>query len=178
MITLRDLTAWEDRLFRQLAGHRGPMEARDAEWTRTGLYADYAAIFSGYVDLAEAGLTPADRLEALKRAVFLVWYEGAEPAPLSGVTELPEGSVRRALSQLERLCIRKGFDRELQWMLPWYWRLADYALLRVPGLACLEEHLQRAPPDSDAWRHAPMMATDFEHRGRMGRYWGTLRRAG
>jgi hypothetical protein len=178
MITLDDLTGWEERLVRQLDGRGGPLDERDGWWARTGLYADYAAIFSGYVDLVEAGRTPEEQLEALKRAVFLVWYEGAAPAPLSGLTELPDSRVRQALSLLEQRCIHHGLDPELGWMLAWYWSVADQALLRVAGLACLEEQLRQEPPDWDRWRRTPMPADAFARRGRMGQYWESVRRTG
>jgi hypothetical protein len=178
LITLEDLTAWEERLVRQLESRPGPLEQRDAQWTRTGLYAEYAAVFTGYADLVEAGRTPEERLEALKRAVFLLWYEGAEPAPLSGLAELPESRVLHILTLLERLCIHDGLDAELRWMLPWYWRHAGHALLRVAGLACLEALLGQASPDWGAWRQAPMPAGVFGGRGSMGRYWQSVRRTG
>ena len=174
MMTLAALGAWEDRLLRELGRPRGSLEDRDSELTRSGLYAEYAALFGGYVDLAEAADEPGERLEALKRAVFLAWYEGAEPAPLSGLAELPELAVRRTLELLEERCRRRELDGELEWMLPWYHAVAEYSLLRLPGLHCLEARLGSLDPA--AWETA--RRSDALHgRGAMGRYWSGLRRA-
>ena len=174
MMTLGALGAWEDRLLRELGRRRGSLEDRDNELTRSGLYAEYAAIFGGYVEMARDGDDPAARLEALKRAVFLTWYEGAEPAPLSGLAELPELAVRRTLELLEERCRHGELDRELEWMLPWYHAVAERSLLRLPGLRSLEARL--AALDPSAWEQA-RGSHRLEGRGAMGRYWATLRRA-
>ena len=174
MMSLAALGAWEDRLLRQLARCRGSLEDRDGELTRSGLYADYVALFGGYVDLAQAASSPDDRLEALKRAVFLAWYEGAEPAPLSGLAELPELAVRRTLELLEERCRRDELDDELAWMLPWYHIIAEHSLLRLPGLRCLEARV--AALDPAAWESA-CRPDSLLGRGAMGRYWASLRRA-
>jgi hypothetical protein len=174
MMTLAALGAWEERLLRQLARSRGSLEDRDGELTRSGLYAEYASLFGGYVDLAEAAAEPAERLEALKRAVFLAWYEGAEPAPLSGLAELPELAVRRTLELLEERCRRHEVAAELAWMLPWYHVVAERSLLRLPGLRCLEAQLRTLDPD--AWETA-RRPESLHGRGAMGRYWSSLRRA-
>lgn len=174
MMTLGALGAWEERLLRELSRCRGSLEDRDGELTRSGLYADYAALFGGYVELARDGEEPEDRLEALKRAVFLAWYEGAEPAPLSGLAELPELAVRGTLELLEERCRRGGMDGELAWMLPWYHAVAEYSLLRLPGLRCLEASL--ASLDPGAWERERRPEA-FRGRGAMGRYWFSLRRA-
>ncbi len=174
MMSLAALGAWEDRLLHQLGRSQGSIEDRDGELARSGLYADYTAIFGEYVDLAEAAAEPADRLEALKRAVFLTWYEGAEPAPLSGLAELPELAVRRTLELLEARCRRQEMDQELAWMLPWYHVVAEHSLLRLPGLRCLEAQLRLLDPE--AW-HSARRPDTLHGRGAMGRYWSSLRRA-
>jgi hypothetical protein len=174
MITLDALGAWEDRLLRELGRPRGSLEDRDSELTRSGLYAEYAAVFGGYADLARDAMEPAERLEALKRAVFLTWYEGAQPAPLTGLAELPELAVRRTLELLEERCRQGMLDPELEWMLPWYHAVAEHSLLRLPGLRYLETRLGALDPA--AWRAAGR-PDRLEGRGAMGRYWASLRRA-
>ena len=174
MMTLAALGTWEERLIRHLARSRGSLEDRDGELTRSGLYAEYAALFGGYVDLAQTAVEPAERLEALKRAVFLTWYEGAQPAPLSGLAELPELAVRRTLELLEERCRRDEVDQELAWMLPWYHVVAEHSLVRLPGLRYLEAQLRTLDPA--AWETARRPET-LHGRGAMGRYWSSLRRA-
>ena len=174
MMTLAALDAWEERLLRTLGRSQGSLEERDGTLARSGLYADYAALFGEYVDIAETAAEPADRLEALKRAVFLTWYEGAEPAPLSGLAELPELAVRRTLELLEARCRRHEIDQELVWMLQWYHVVAEHSLLRLPGLRSLEAQLRVLDPE--AW-HSARRPDTLRGRGAMGRYWSSLRRA-
>ena len=174
MIALESLGVWEDRLLHELAGRRGSLETRDSELTRSGLYAEYAALFAAYVEMAQVAPDPAQRLEALKRAIFLAWYEGAEPAPLSGLAELPELAVRRTLELLEERCRRGELDPELEWMLPWYHAVAEHSLLRLPGLNSLEARVRVLDPS--AWETARRPEA-LRNRGAMGRYWAALRRA-
>jgi hypothetical protein len=174
MMTLAALGAWEERLLHLLGRSHGSLAERDGELARSGVYAEYAALFGEYVDIAEAAADHADRFEALKRAVFLAWHEGAEAAPLSGLAELPELSVRRVLELLEERCRRGEIDHELAWMLPWYHVVAKHSLLRLPGLRALEAQLRVLDPE--AWLTARRPET-LHGRGAMGRYWSTLRRA-
>jgi hypothetical protein len=138
------------------------------------LYAEYAALFAEYADMARFASDPAARLEALKRATFLAWYEGAEPAPLSGLAELPELAVRRTLELLDERCRQGDLDPELEWMLPWYHAVAEHSLLRLPGLNCLEARVRALDPS--AWETARRPEA-LMNRGAMGRYWVSLRRA-
>jgi len=177
MLALQELTAWEERLLQHLAARRGLFEELDEAWKQSGLYAEYGRVLSSYVNLADAGDDPADRLEALKRAIFLLWYETAEPQELSGLSGLPESAVQRTLELLDQLCRHGELDAELHWMLPWYHNVAPWGLLRVAGLACLETFLDQSAADWNAWENQRLSSHGFEHRGQMGRYWGSMRSA-
>ena len=169
MITLRDLAAWESRVASIVAQASGTFEERDRALERAGLYAEYPAILSGYLALLDDESSAA---EALKRAVFLVWYSGVEPPVVSGIAELPEIEARAALDALDAVCRSEGADDELKWMLAWYYEVADYALLRVPGLHAVEKVI--AESDPFAWKRATMEREQMEGRGLLGRYWQSL----
>lgn len=167
VMTLQELAAWEDRLDRLVrAAAAGSLEDRDRTLLETGVYADYAAVFRSYVDLLDdedAGP------EALKRATALVWLSGMEPAPLTGLAELPEQSVSAVRRALEERTRRGELDDELLWMLPWYYGIADFALVGAEAVPHLEAMLVEA--DFQAWRRAPPALARLAGRGQLGRYW-------
>lgn len=169
MITLRDLAAWESRVAVLVAQTDGALEERDRTLERSGLYAEYPAILSGYLALLD---DEESALEALKRAVFLVWYSAIELPVTSGISELPESGVRATLDAIEAACREGRVDDELRWMLAWYHDAGGDALLRVPGLRAVESTVAGADPY--AWRAAQRSADVMQDRGLLGRYWMTL----
>lgn len=169
MITLRDLAGWESRVAMIVAQASGDPEERDRALERSGLYAEYPAILSGYLALLE---DDESRLEALKRAVFLVWYSAVEAPMLSGIAELPDSAVRATLEALERACREGSIDDEARWMLSWYHQAGDYALLRTPGLPAVEALV--AEGDPMAWEAVVTDEGTMAERGLMGRYWSSL----
>ena len=169
MITLRDLAAWESRVSVLVAQTAGPLEDRDRTLERSGLYAEYPAILSGYLALLD---DEESALEALKRAVFLVWYSAMELPVTSGISELPESGVRATLDAIEAACREGRIDEEMRWMLAWYHGVGDSALLRVPGLRAVEATV--AGVDPYAWRKASRSPDVMQDRGLLGRYWLTL----
>ncbi|HUF29440.1 MAG TPA: hypothetical protein VMM77_02165 [Gemmatimonadaceae bacterium] len=172
MITLRDLAAWESRVASIVAQVSGTLEERDRALERAGLYAEYPAILSGYLALLD---DESSAPEALKRAVFLVWYSGVEPPVISGIAELPEIEARAALDALDAVCRADQTDEELRWMLAWYHEVADYAILRVPGLLAVQAVIDEG--DSSAWQRAALSREQMEGRGLLGRYWLSLARS-
>ena len=169
MITLRDLAAWESRVSILVTQTGGALEDRDRALERSGLYAEYPAILSAYLALLD---DEESALEALKRAVFLVWFSAIELPMTSGIAELPESRVRATLDAIEAACREGRIDDELRWMLAWYHDVGDTALLRVPGLLAVEEAV--AGVDPYAWRSAPRSLDVMQDRGLLGRYWLTL----
>lgn len=161
-MTLEELTALENEW---LAKHpsRGFMEQRDAFLQRNGVYDAWRRIFAEYVALARLG-----DLEALKRALFLAWYEQAEPSPLSGLYLL-DGTLKEEVFQmLEDLAARDGFDDELEWMLPYYYMIADWYLMsgfdRVASASTRHVRL---------WQKR-CLGRSFDNRGQLGVYWASI----
>ena len=165
---LWELAAREEALGEAIAGARGRMEEKHAQLDAAGVFAEYAEIHRDYVELAA---DPVAGMEALKRAVFLDWYELAEPACFSGLSGLDAAARRECLRALDRLCARDGLDAELAWVLPWYFLVAAYAFTafgQLPGLAA-----RLAALDPHAWEAADP-PDDLRQRGRMGEYWQSL----
>ena len=65
MLGLASLSGWEDAVLASVRGASGTPDERDAQIERSGLYGEYPAIVSAYVEhFADAD----SALEALKRA--------------------------------------------------------------------------------------------------------------
>ena len=173
MITLRELAAWEDRVAQAVARATGAVEERDRQLEQAGVYGEYPAIFAAYLALG----TPEspEGLEALRRATFLAWYAGVEPACFSGISGLPEAQTRSVCERLDALFRAGPADAQLAWMVPWYNSVFEYPFALYPGLASLRAYLARA--DHRAWERIDLTPDELRGRGQMGRYWSSLVRA-
>src|SRR5919201_1684707 len=144
MITLRELASWEDRIADAVSRASGAMEERDRQLEQAGVYGEYPAIFAAYVALGSA--ESADGLEALRRATFLAWYAGVEPACFTGISELPEAQTRAVCEQLDEMCRAGTLDAQLAWMVPWYHSVFEYPFALYPGLKSLRAFVTAADP--------------------------------
>ena len=178
--TLRDLTAWEERVMARVAAAArgsagGDPAERDRRLERDRVYADYPVICEGYLARAWSARGSDEGREALRRAVFLLWCSGARPAFLTGVAELPDEMFEAVVSALDEQCQRGALDAELRWMLPRYHAAAPEVFGRFHDQRALQEFLAAAP--ADAWRRESLRPEAFRGRGQMGWYWeGVLRR--
>ncbi|HEX2781586.1 MAG TPA: hypothetical protein VHM30_18925 [Gemmatimonadaceae bacterium] len=174
MLTLQALANWEAAVLASLRGATGTIEERDAQITRSGLYAEYPVIFTTYLDIARDADDAATALEALKRAVFLAWYGLSEPPVQSGIAELPETAIRNVLLELDR-AIRNGTaDDELRWMLAWYHAAFGYVFEHFGPVRALGPFIAGVAAD-EALAHRDERAR-FADRGQMGLYWAAALR--
>ena len=70
VLSLSSLAGWEEAVLASISAASGSAEERYRQIERSGMYGEYPAIVSGYVELFD---DEESSLEALKRAVFLVW---------------------------------------------------------------------------------------------------------
>ena len=169
MLGLASLSGWEDAVLASVRGASGTPDERDAQIERSGLYGEYPAIVSAYVEhFADAD----SALEALKRAYFLVW-RGAMATPAdSGIASLPEGTIRTVIDELDAWARRGAADPELRWMLGHYHAVGP-SVLDLYGASV---PLIRVAADAggDAWRAAGITRASMAGRGQLGRYWTAL----
>ncbi|MEO6877661.1 MAG: hypothetical protein ABI205_04210, partial [Gemmatimonadaceae bacterium] len=114
VLSLAALANWEMAVLASIRGASGTAQERDAQITRSGMYAEYPAIFSAYLELVHLSGDEAISLEALKRAVFLAWYSFKVPSIESGIAELPESSVRDVMQSLGSTIAGRRTDDELR----------------------------------------------------------------
>lgn len=152
-----------------IAGASGTLEERDSQIERSGLYGEYPAIVSAYVELfADQDST----LEAIKRALFLVWRSSTASPAECGIAPLPEGTLRAVIDELDSRARRDASDVELRWMLGHYHALAP-TMLELYGASDRLVMLAESASEDD-WRREKVDAEAIRRRGQMGRYWSAL----
>lgn len=166
-ITLRALGREETQLLARVGSVEGTMEVKTA--ALAGVSQAYATVHRNYVELAENG-----DLEALKRAVFLQWFAVVEPPFLTGLSDLDQGSVARAMAVVDRLCAAGALDDELAWMLPYYYLIAEWAF--PPGEEC-PHFAAYCKTNEPKGLVQPPASTQLAGRGQMGDYWQSVQRS-
>lgn len=168
MLSLSSIAGWESAVVASILGAKGTIEERDQQIERSGMYGEYPAILRAYQELLA---DPESALEALKRAVFIVWYGASEPPVYTGIAALPEGTSREIIEAVD-VRVRRGADDELSWMLAWYDAQSPSLFELFGGAPSVSHHL--ATCDFDAWTHAKILPAQMAMRGQMGQYWTSL----
>jgi hypothetical protein len=169
VLSLSSLAGWEEAVLASLRGASGPIDERDRQIERSGLYGEYPAIVRAYMELFT---DPDSSLEATKRALFLVW-RGAMALPAeTGIADLPDGTSRAVIAELDARVGRGGVDAELGWMLAWYCWQGRHLFELYGGTARLLALAEDAAPD--AWRSAGITPATMAGRGQLGTYWAAL----
>ena len=169
MLGLGSLSGWEDAVLASVRGATGTLEERDAQIERSGLYGEYPAIVSAYIE----HFSDADSaLEALKRAFFLVWRGAMAPPAESGIATLPDGTIRLVIDELDAWARRGATDAELRWMLGHYHAIGPSVLELYGASAPLIRHA--ADAGGDSWRGVGLTPASMSGRGQLGRYWTAL----
>lgn len=175
MLSLNALAGWEMAVLGSIRGATGGIEERDAQITRSGIYAEYPAIFGGYLELVLDADDAAIVAEALKRGIFIAWY-GFQALPVtSGIAELPESAIRRLMVALDERIAAGEADEEVRAMLAWYARKFGYVFDHFGPVRGLEEMIADVTPARVAALAAE--GARWTGRGQMGEYWSALRPA-
>lgn len=169
MLSLPSLAGWEQAVLSSIAGATGAPEERDRQIERAGMYGEYPAIVRSYIELFD---DPDSSLEAVKRALFLVWRSAMALPMATGLTALPETTARRVIEQLDDVIRRGADDAELRWMLAWYRAEGSFVLELYGATARVMSLGSELGPD--AWRAENIEPIVMAPRGQMGRYWAAL----
>lgn len=168
MPSLDALAGWESAVLASVRGASGTIDERDRQITLSGLYAEYPAILRSYLD------GPPDDpggIEALKRAVFIVWVSTIEPSPDTGISEIPEGLARDVMQALDDRLRTGMLDEEFLLMLAWYRSILP-AAFELYGADASTASATSEVGYGD-WRHR-FVSTQFSNRGQLGMYWKSL----
>lgn len=177
MLSLSALASWETVTLASIHGADGTIEERDAQITRSGMYAEYPAIFATYLELAQLASDAPTALEALKRAVFLAWCCFTSPSVFTGIAELPESLVREVMGLLDRAILDGRVDDELRAMVGWYRGQFDAVFELFGPVRRLDEFIGILDVDDASARVAAAQNREprrGDSRGQMGAYWSQL----
>jgi hypothetical protein len=165
-VILAELASREDALFQRVLTATGLMEEKHAQLQDWGIFDEYRDIHRFYAALI---IDPKSGLEALKRALFLGWYDLSEPACFTGIFNLSAEVNRYVLAAVETKLGEGGLDLDMEWMLPFYYSITDYFFDVQRDLALLQAFFTEA--DTTLWQRVEHSAADFRGRGQMGDYW-------
>ena len=164
---LDSLAAREKNIETQVLSIPGGWEIVERRSSELGIFTEYSEIHQEYVRLAQTGDN-----EALKRALFLQWFEYAEPTALTGIYQLDEKAKDAVFQIIEKKCQSDGLDTELKWMIPYYFQISPYFHERkYPKFTSF---CKSNPPSKK--NPAPPKDAQFSNRGLMGRYWLSIKR--
>jgi hypothetical protein len=172
-MTLDELSIQEAAIEQSLAGPGFAEELKrraiDADVPRR-----WVAVHRGYATLLD-GQDELVSLEALKRAVFLLWFGCAEPAFLTGMwSEWDPGAMERTWAALLTHLTGEHTDAELRWMVAYYYAVCSWLFEQAPAPTALAAVVR--PLDREAWERAAWAPEQFADRGRLGSYWRSMRR--
>ncbi len=115
-----------------------------------------------------------ESLEALKRALFLQWFECTEPGYMTGIVDLDADAALAIVGRVEKAFVEQSPDFELGQMVGYYLAVSDRCLDRYPlgpakglGLATASPPIGFLTSDSQR--------TTYPARGLMGNYFLSLR---
>jgi hypothetical protein len=171
VLSLEALGNWEMAVLASIKGASGTADERDAQITRSGMYAEYPAIFGAYLELVRLCADEAIALEALKRAVFLAWWSFSVPSVDSGIAELPESNVRETMQLLESAIVSGRTDDELRSMLAWYHSRFGYVFDHFGPVRELEAFVRAVRDGLVADARPAATARSSADRGQLGIYW-------
>jgi hypothetical protein len=170
-LSLEALASWESAVIAAIRGATGTPDERDAQITRSGMYGEYPAIIAAYVELLFHSENAATRLEALKRAVFLVWNSYNVPSVDSGISELSESVVRELMRGLDRYLADDHGDDELRNMLAWYRDTFGYPFEYFGPVRSLDRFIRDVTSDE---ARRSLASCSFSGRGQLGAYWSAV----
>jgi len=142
----------------------GCLEERDEYLLKHGLYKEWRSLFVKYANLALVGDS-----EALKRSLFLLWYQCAEPNQLSGINELDENLAEKILIKIDTMSESGKLDSELTFMLPFYYQITEWYFERFSNLNNI---LKASLANPDLWE-LEVPKVNWGNRGVMGDYWSS-----
>jgi hypothetical protein len=173
MLSLDALAHWESAVLASIRGATGTIDERDVQITRSGMYAEYPAIFNAYTEARDE--SPDALLERYKRAIFLIWCSFTQLPVDSGIAELPETRVREEMHSLGALIESGALDEEFRLMLAWYRGHFGYMFDHFGGVRGLDDLIGGLSPDEARTELRRLRAPgDFVGRGQLGDYWRTI----
>ena len=170
-MTLRELAAREAHCRREMDRVQKAVSVSDRVAAENWAEVELREIHHLYSALAMAD--SADSLEALKRGLFLTWFECAEPSYVTGIRNLDGAASVAFMDRLEEEITSMRADRELSEMLAYYAQVAKWCLDRFQMGVASRAGAGRSP--SLKFLTSDVQPATYQDRGLMGDYFLSLR---
>lgn len=167
-MSIDELDFSEQELMLKVHSAEGTIEEKSDYLRRNGVFDSYNEICKAYAKMIGS---QENGIEALKRAIFLCWYQFAEPSCFTGIHKLSEEITKQICESLEYKVFSNDLDFELQWMLSHYNKVIDLPFSLYPNLEQTKLFLAKS---NFSWQEIKPDKKMFEKRGQMGFYWRTI----
>jgi len=165
-MNLEELNLREKRLKLEVGKISGSIEEKSEQLEKSGIFEEYNKVFIAYSNLIES---ENEGPEALKRAVFLTWYQSAEPSLVSGIDYLSEDFSLKVLKKLDKEVEHKTLDVEFHQMLSHYILVIDFVFNGFANIQSIQ-----TVPLGKTLQDPTFNTNKFENRGQMGMYWSNI----
>ncbi|MEM9337176.1 MAG: hypothetical protein AAGA66_00485 [Bacteroidota bacterium] len=163
-MSIDELGKRELDLYSKLCKLTGTIEDKIEQLDHSEITEEYKQIHSEYSRIAKK------EGEALKRALFIMWYAVTEPIWLTGIGELDFEAEVRVVKLLNRRLGKNVSDYELDWMLAYY---ADFTFV-FERFADYEHFYKRVSTKTGIAFPGSIDKRSMANRGLMGVYFLSL----
>ena len=167
MITeLYKISIREEACLNSLITIEGTIEEKNLKIEKSNIPEKYNQIFKQYSELA------AFNIEALKRAVFFLWYSRVEPFFITGMNfENEKKSVNNVIKLLDKMIIENKLDREFKTMLNHYsnW---DFLFADLSNYGNFYNYIEQNKNAEITLENI----NEMKDRGELGNYWKSLKK--
>ena len=170
-MTTKDLSDKEIDIYNTARSLNGTMDEKAKILRDSGIFDKYKQLHDQYLFLVNTSADQSERLEALKRTIFLNWYHIIEPSCFTGIGELNGDTIHKSYLVLNDYLKSKTADDELKWMLSFY-AFNDWAIL-VHCKDDMPELIEFVTHVDSKHNHVPdknMLVGIMIDRGQMGEY--------
>lgn len=171
-MTLNNLSKKELEILQYVDSLEGTIQQLKEQLSDSEIFNQYRDIHKNYLALFHQQTDENNKLETLKRLIFLNWYSLAEPSCYTGMEELDAQVTFESYAILDEYIKQNKLDTELKWMLSYY-SCVDFIILMFTEnkLNSLTHFVKNV---NTSVLHAPkneLPKGSMNNRGQMGIYW-------
>ncbi len=171
-MTLNSLSKKELEILQYVDSLEGSIQQLKEQLSDNEIFNQCRDIHKSYLALFHQQTDENNKLETLKRLIFLNWYSLAEPSCYTGIEELDAQVTFESYAILDEYIKQNKLDTELKWMLSYY-SCMDFIILMFTEnkLNSLTNFVKNV---NTSVLHTPkneLPKGSMNNRGQMGIYW-------
>jgi len=171
-MTLNSLSKKELEILQYVDSLEGSIEQLGKQLSDRKIFNQYRDIHKSYSTLFHQQTDENNKLETLKRLIFLNWYSLVEPSCYTGIEELDVQVIFESYAILNDYIKQNKLDTEFKWMLSYYSRwdftILNFSRNKLDSLTNFVENVNTTV------LHTPknkLPKGSMDNRGQMGIYW-------